>query len=83
MTNVALTPILLHEAPCAIAGRLSALLNTAIMLAQVISIATIGALASTTLANFHQTVLKMSFGSYDTIRLLAGVLGLFAGLYAR
>lgn len=82
VTNVALTPILLHEAPREMVGRVSSVLETAITLAQVISIATVGALASTTLANFHQTVLGISFGPYDTILLFAGVLGFIAGLYA-
>jgi len=81
ISNVALAPLLLREAPRELVGRATAVLESSIMLAQVISIASAGYIASTVLHGFHLTVLGASFGPYDTLVLLAGVMSLIGGVY--
>ncbi len=80
--NIALGPIVLHVTPRALVGRVSAVLLPVMTLAQVLSIALAGYLASTVLADFHASVLGQPLGPIDTIFLIAGALATLGGLYA-
>lgn len=80
--NIALGPIVLHVTPRALVGRVSAVLMPVMTLAQVLSIALAGYLASTVLADFHAVVLGQPLGPIDTIFLIAGALAAVGGLYA-
>jgi Na+/melibiose symporter-like transporter len=83
LLNVALMPLLLHAAPQAMVGRASSLLNTAVMLAQLLSLATVGLLASTIFHGIHFTFAGLAFGTYDLLILFPSVMAIGAGLYAR
>jgi len=80
--NIALGPIVLHVTPRALVGRVMAVLLPVMTLAQVLSIALAGYLASTVLADFHVIVLGQPLGPIDTIFLIAGALAAAGGLYA-
>jgi MFS family permease len=80
--NIALGPIVLHVTPRALVGRVMAVLLPVMTLAQVLSIALAGYLASTVLAEFHASVLGQPLGPIDMIFLIAGALAAMGGLYA-
>ena len=75
-------PLLLHVTPRELIGRVSAVLDPAIMLASVVSMVVVGALDSTVLKGFHLTALGMTFGPVDTIYTAVALLMLIAGVYA-
>jgi Na+/melibiose symporter-like transporter len=83
LINVALTPLLLHAAPQEMVGRASSLLNTAAMLAQLLSLASVGLLASTVFHGIHFTFAGLAFGTYDLLVLFPSVMAIGVGLYAR
>jgi MFS family permease len=80
--NVAVPPLILQVTPPALVGRVSSVLQPAISVATMISVALAGFLDSTVLRGFHAAILGISFGPVDTIFLGAGILGLTGGLYA-
>jgi hypothetical protein len=59
-----------------------AVLNPIVTAASMISVVVAGTLASTTLRNFHATILGLHLGRIDTIFLVSAALILAAGLYA-
>ena len=80
--NVAVGPLILHAAPRAYVGRVTAILLPAVDLASLISIGTAGAIVSTVLRGFHATLLGLSLGPIDTVFTATGLLMLAGGLYA-
>ena len=77
--NVALMPLVLHVTPKAMVGRVMTVLEPAMTLAQIASIAIFGTLASTVFSNFSARVLGAAFDTYDLLILIPGVLCLLAG----
>ena len=75
--------MLLHAAPRDMVGRVTSLFETAVMLAQLLSLASVGLLASTIFHGIHFTFAGLVFGTYDLLILLPSVLAIAAGLYAR
>ncbi|MBA3825860.1 MAG: MFS transporter [Ktedonobacterales bacterium] len=80
--NVALMPLVLYATPRALVGRVMAVLEPAMMTAQITSVAVFGTLASTVFHGFHLDVWGQTFGTYDLLILLPGVLCLLAGTIA-
>lgn len=80
--NVVLMPMVLHVTPRAMVGRVMTVLEPAMMVAQIASVAVFGTLASTILSHFHATVLGQTFGTYDLLILIPGLLCLLAGTIA-
>lgn len=80
--NVALMPLVLHVAPREMVGRVMAVLEPTMMVAQIASIAVFGTLASTVFSTFHLTIAGMTFSTYDILILLPGILCIFAGIFA-
>ncbi|HEX6122800.1 MAG TPA: MFS transporter, partial [Ktedonobacterales bacterium] len=77
--NVALMPLVLRVTPKEMVGRVMTVIEPAITVAQVASIAIFGTLASTVFASLHAHVLGQTFDAYDALILLAGVIA-FANL---
>ncbi len=80
--NVAVGPLLMRATPRALLGRVSAILQPAVTVASLASIALAGYLASTVLHDFSATILGVTFGSLDTIFGAAGLLILLGALVA-
>jgi len=79
--NVAIGPLMLSVTPRALIGRVSAILNPAMAVANLAGTALAGYLAGTVLAGFSTRVLGMSFGPIDTIFSAAGIIALFGAIY--
>jgi Na+/melibiose symporter-like transporter len=82
VVNTAGWPLVLTASPQQMIGRVRSVLTPAVYLASVCSTATAGLLASTALRGFRATVLGTTFGPYDTIIGVAGLLFVAAGLAA-
>jgi MFS family permease len=80
--NVALTPLVLLVTPRTMVGRVMTVLEPTMTIAQIASLAIFGTLASTTFSHFHARVLGLTFGTYDTLVLIPGLLCLLAGAFA-
>jgi MFS family permease len=80
--NVALMPLVLRVTPKEMVGRVMNVIEPAMTVAQVTSIAIFGTLASTIFASFHADLLGQAFDAYDALILLAGLLCLLAGALA-
>jgi MFS family permease len=80
--NVPAGPLLLRVTPRAYVGRVSAIINPASALMQVLGTALVGFLASSVLLHFHAQALGMTFGPIDTIFTGGAVLALLGAVYA-
>jgi MFS family permease len=80
--NVAINPLILHVTPRDLVGRVSSVLDPAISLVSMVSIAVAGSLASTLLQGFQAHLFGVTFGRIDTIFAFSGLLILLGGLYA-
>jgi MFS family permease len=80
--DVAAGPLVLNVTPRELVGRVAALLNPALTLVTMLSIAVAGYLYSTVLQNFHATLVGITFGPIDTIFTVTGILVVAGGLYA-
>lgn len=80
--NVALMPLVLHAAPKEMVGRVMAVIEPTMTVAQVVSIAIFGTLASTVFSGFHMEALGQVFDTYNALVLLAGVFCLIGGAIA-
>jgi MFS family permease len=78
--NTVLTPLMLAITPRHLIGRVVAVINPVQQLAAILSMAVSGFLASTVLRGFHQVVLGVTLGPYDTVFIAAGLLFVAAGL---
>jgi hypothetical protein len=61
-------------------GRVSAVISPVQQLASIASMALAGLLASTVLRGFHEVIGGVTFGPYDTVLTVGGLLFLIAGL---
>jgi hypothetical protein len=75
-------PLVLRVTPKEMVGRVMNVIEPAMTVAQVTSIAIFGTLASTVFASFHADLLGQAFDAYDALILLAGLLCLLAGALA-
>jgi|SRR5579871_3923679 MFS family permease len=82
LLNVAVGPLVLHVTPRDLIGRVQSILQPAMTVTSLLSIALAGFLVSTALVNFHATVGILTLGPVDTVFSAAGLLALFAGIYA-
>lgn len=80
--NVALMPLVLYAAPKTMVGRVMAVIEPTMTVAQVISIAVFGTLASTVFSGFRLSVLGQTLDTYAALLVLAGLLCLLAGAIA-
>ena len=80
--NVAIGPIVMRVTPKALLGRVVAILQPAVTVASLASIALAGYLASTVLRDFSAAVLGVTFGPLDTIYGVAALLILLSALFA-
>lgn len=80
--NVTLQPILLTTTPRELVGRVGSVLQPAISLASIISMALAGVVASTLLHGFHGYIAGVHFGPIDTVFTIGGLLCLSGGIYA-
>jgi MFS family permease len=80
--NVALMPLVLYAAPKEMVGRVMAVIEPTMTVAQVVSIAIFGTLASTVFSGFHMEALGQVFDTYNALVLLAGVFCLIGGAIA-
>jgi MFS family permease len=78
--NAAAVPLLLEATPQHLIGRMSAVFNPVQQTAGIISMAGAGALASTALKGMHTVIAGTTFGTFDTIIGVSGILILIAGL---
>jgi MFS family permease len=82
VTNITFRPLILAVTPRGLVGRVISLLVTAISVAEMLSVAIVGALESTTFHGFHKIILGVSFGSIDTIFSISGLLIIAGGIYS-
>lgn len=80
--NVALMPLVLYATPKAMVGRVMAVIEPAMTVAQVASIAVFGTLASTVFSGVHVSLLGHVFDTYNTLILIAGLFCLLGGAIA-
>jgi MFS family permease len=78
--NVVVGPLVLRSTPPDLLGRVNAVLNPAVYLASILSMAVTGFLASTALRDFGADVLGIHFGRIDTILGIGGLMMTAAGL---
>jgi MFS family permease len=78
--NASFSPVMLSVTPSRLLGRVAAVISPLQQLASVVSMALAGLLASTVLRGFHQVILGVRFGPYDTVLTVGGLLFLIAGL---
>jgi MFS family permease len=80
--NVAVGPLLLQSTPRELIGRVSSILNPAIMTATLVGAGLAGYLDSTVLRGFSTTILGFHLGPVDTLFTSAGVIGVVGALFA-
>lgn len=80
MVNAVAGPLMLRITPMELIGRVSAIFSPLLQSSLLISMALTGALASTVLARFHMVIAGVTFGPYDTIIGISGLMFLAAGL---
>lgn len=80
--NIALMPMVLDVTPREMVGRVMNVIQPAITVAQVISIAIFGTLASTIFSDFHVDALGQQIDTYQALILFAGLLCILAGAIA-
>lgn len=78
--NTAIMPLVLRAVPQHMLGRVLAVITPMQFLAGILSMAVSGFLASTVLRGFHQVIAGVTFGTYDTIFAIAGLLFIAGGL---
>lgn len=80
--NVAVGPLIFRVTPRAMIGRVSAVINPTIALAQLVGTILAGYLASQVLPNFHQTLAGITFTTYDTIFTGGAVIAILGTIFA-
>jgi MFS family permease len=78
--NAAIPPLILGAAPQHMIGRVESVMNPLLSLAAISSMGATGILTSTALRGFHATVAGISFGPYDTVFAVAGLLFMTSGI---
>lgn len=79
--NTTIGPLLMHVIPHDIMGRVISVADTSQTLCNLISISLAG-LLGTLLAGLHVSLFGLSFGTYDTIYVVTGLLFLLGAFYA-
>ena len=79
--NTALGPLLMHVIPHDVMGRVVSVFTTGQTLCNLISISLAGVLA-TLFVGLHARVLGVTFGTYDTIYIVVGLLFMLGAFYA-
>jgi len=79
--NTVIGPLLMHLIPHDVMGRVISVFATSQTLCNLISVSLAG-LLGTLLAGLHVRLLGISFGTYDTIYVVTGLLFLLGALYA-
>jgi hypothetical protein len=80
--NGAIAPLVLGATPMEMLGRVVSVITPLQQLATVSSVAIAGFLASTVLRHLHVSFAGMTFGPYDTLFSIAGLLFIAGGLAA-
>ena len=80
--NTSLNPLLIAATPPGFMGRMMAVFGPVLNGANVLSIVVAGALASTTLRDFHPSIAGLHFGPIDTIFTVSALLIVASGIYA-
>jgi MFS family permease len=78
--NVAISPLLLSVTPQEMIGRVIAVIAPLQQVANVVATAAAGFLVSTALRGLHQSFAGTTFGPYDTVFAVGGLLFVVAGL---
>jgi MFS family permease len=78
--NGAIQPLVLEATPPSMLGRVVAVINPLQQIATVLATAVAGLLASTVLHGLHASFAGMTFGPYDTLFSVAGLLFIAGGL---
>lgn len=78
--NASYSPVMLSVTPSRLLGRVGAVISPLLQLASIVSMALAGLLASTVLHGFHQVIGGVTFGPYDTVMTVGGLLFIIAGL---
>jgi MFS family permease len=79
VVNSVIMPLLLEATPQHLLGRVNAVISLVQELASILSMAAAGFLASTVLRGMHEVIAGVTFGPYDTIFAVAGLLFVVAG----
>jgi MFS family permease len=82
MVNSVASPLILGATPQHLLGRVSAVFTPVQELASILSMALAGFLASTVLRGFHEVIAGVTFGPYDTVFGVSGLLFILGGLAA-
>ncbi len=82
-TNAMLNPLLLEVTPGEFIGRVVAVLLPTLTIARILTMALAGYLDSNVLGNFRGEVLGRRFSSITLLFIIAGLLTIIGGLYAR
>jgi MFS family permease len=80
IVNAMDTPIMLRTTPSHLICRVSAVFSPLVQLSAIISMALAGYLASTVLRQFHLVIAGGTFGPYNTLFAIGGVLFLLSGV---
>ncbi len=80
LLNSSFSPVILSVTPSRLLGRVSAVISPMQQLASIVSMALAGLLASTVLRGFHAVIAGVTFGPYDTVLAVGGLLFVIAGL---
>lgn len=79
--NVCVGPIALSVTPREMLGRIGAIATSVLSLASLVSISVLSYLSSTVLRNLQFNLLGASFGTYDSIFAVTGLIALLGGIY--
>lgn len=79
LVNSVIMPLMLEATPQHLLGRVNAVINPVQELASILSMAAAGFLASTVLRGMHEVIAGVTFGPYDTIFAVSGLLFVVAG----
>jgi MFS family permease len=80
--NVAISPLLLSVTPQEMIGRVVSVMGPLQQIAALVSTAVAGFLVSTALRGLHQSFAGTTFGPYDTVFAVGGLLFIIGGLAA-
>jgi MFS family permease len=78
--NAAISPLIIGATPQHMLGRVIAVINPVQQLAGILSLGLASLLATTVFAHLHAVILGVTFGTYDTIFGISGLIIIIAGL---
>jgi MFS family permease len=80
VVNAMDAPISLRTTPSHMIGRVSAVFSPLLQLSAIVAMAVAGYLASTVLRHFHLVIAGVTFGPYNTLFAIGGILFVLSGL---